>query len=397
MDSVFQWLLAELAQWTRACEQERQEIATRLIQEVDRICVQSQRIQRSGAVEQWFTQLAKHRCQQCIHYYQLGSQRARVELHTTLGALIYCHITGPDQKSTLRSRLMQIDEFLQGFYVETLNAFRRENELPADYRPQTLLQLAEYIGFTERYAKRRIPLPGRQAQYLIILRAQSFSQRPTFSPQSEREQSIQASQPFETTEQSSPSTQVERPENPQALSIKSLQHRLHEALILYLQEQDAQEFFDYIILRLQNRSDPEIAERLELSPRQLDNCQKRFQYHILRFALWYWKLQEDDINQSEQLQPIWRSQQSLDPDSTAEDALRQRIIDRLALYLKQHQLQDCIDYLALRLQNLTHEEITEILGRSPRSLDFLQQKFKYHLIRLALKHRQPLVDAGGDD
>ena len=90
-------------------------------------------------------------------------------------AIIYRYITPPQIQSGYQAKLNLIEDFLQQFYVETLNAFRRETELPATYRPTTLLELAEYMAFTERYGKRRIPLSGGRSQQLIILRARTFS------------------------------------------------------------------------------------------------------------------------------------------------------------------------------------------------------------------------------
>ena len=46
---------------------------------------------------------------------------------------------------------------------------------------------------------------------------------------------------------------------------------------------------------------------------------------------------------------------------------------------------------ALRLQDLSAPEIESILGLTSRQRDYLQQRFKYHLIRFALLHRWELV------
>ena len=68
-----------------------------------------------------------------------------------------------------------IEDFLQGFYIESLRAFRREHGLEQSYTPKFKLELAEYMAFTEQYAKRQIGLPGRNRQRLIVLRAQGFA------------------------------------------------------------------------------------------------------------------------------------------------------------------------------------------------------------------------------
>ncbi|MDD1438714.1 hypothetical protein MEN24_20865, partial [Dolichospermum sp. ST_sed10] len=176
VEVIFQFLFRELQQSTKASEQNCHDVSVRITNEVLRICNESKRIQTSGSVESSAMSLAKHRLQQCIRYYQLGSSRGRVELHSTLSAIIYRYINPPHKQLSYQGRLTIIEDFLQSFYLESLNAFRRENQLGPTYRPQTLLELGEYMAFTERYGKRRIPLPGRQQQ-LIILRAQTFSKQ----------------------------------------------------------------------------------------------------------------------------------------------------------------------------------------------------------------------------
>ena len=74
-------------------------------------------------------------------------------------------------------RYTAIEDFLQSFYIEVVKAFRRENQLASNYQPQTRLELAEYMTFTELYAKRRIVLPGQRKQQLVVLRAQSYANR----------------------------------------------------------------------------------------------------------------------------------------------------------------------------------------------------------------------------
>jgi hypothetical protein len=60
-------------------------------------------------------------------------------------------------------------------------------------------------------------------------------------------------------------------------------------------------------------------------------------------------------------------------------------------YLEERKQSDCADYFALRLKDLPAHEIEVILGLTPRQRDYLQQRFKYHLIRFALSHRWELV------
>jgi hypothetical protein len=80
------------------------------------------------------------------------------------------------------------------------------------------------------------------------------------------------------------------------------------------------------------------------------------------------------------------------PDSEgSEDSLREKVIKELISYLEERQQGDCADYFALRLQDLPTQEIEAILDLTPRERDYLQQRFKYHLMRFALSHRWELV------
>jgi hypothetical protein len=295
VEAIFQLVFSELKQSTQSSEQNCQEVANRLAEEVIRICSESQRIQASGEVEDWSTTLVRHRLKQCLKYYHLGSHQGRVELHSTLSAVVYRYITPPQVQSSYQARLTLIEDFLQGFYIESLNAFRRENQLPATYRPRTLLELSEYMAFTERYGKRRIPLPGRRSQQLIILRAQTFSQ------------------------QQPPETMVDMEQAAEGSSGDSEYGRNTVPV-------------------------PQVREQM--------------------------MAQEPEL---------------------PEDALRTTVIKELTTYLEERQQQDCADYFALRLQDLPANEIESILGLTARQRDYLQQRFKYHLIRFALSHHWELV------
>ncbi|MBW4643693.1 MAG: heterocyst differentiation protein HetZ [Goleter apudmare HA4340-LM2] len=295
VEVIFQLLFQEFQQSTKASEQNCRDVATRIAAEVYRICHESKRIQASGSVENSAITLARHRLQQCLRYYQLGSNRGRVELHSTLSAIIYRYINPPQRQLSYQGRLTIIEDFLQSFYLEALNAFRRENQLGPTYSPKTLLELAEYMAFTERYGKRRIPLPGRQQQ-LIILRAQTFSQQ----------------QPPETS--------------------------------------------------------VDIEQAAEGSANEADGS---------------WE--EPAV---QQLRSTMATQPEPEPE---EDTLRSVVIAELMDYLEQRQQSDCADYFSLRLQDLSAQEIESILGLTPRQRDYLQQRFKYHLIRFALLHRWELV------
>ncbi|MGL5058915.1 MAG: heterocyst differentiation protein HetZ [Microcoleus sp.] len=301
VETIFQLLLDELKKSTRASEQNCRDVASRLAAEVNRICTESQRIQDSGDVEAAALSLAQHRLQQCLHYHNLGSTQGRVELHSTLSAIVYRYITPPQVQSSYQGRIELIKDFLQGFYLEALNGFRRETQLPATYSPRTRLELAEYMAFAERFGKRRIPLPRNRSQQLIILRAQTFSQQ----------------QPKETSVDMEQAADGGAPDSDQTWNDTSV-HSVREAMA---RQGNAA-----------NRSNGEES-----------------------------------------------------------DSLRQNVIDELIAYLKERNQQDCADYFILRLQDLPTNEIETILGVTPRQRDYLQQRFKYHLLRFAMSHRWELV------
>jgi len=294
-DAVLPLLLEELRVATKASDRDCQAVASRLLQEVTRICSESKRIQASGDVQAWATTLAKHRLQQCLRYYKLGSRRGRIELHSTLSAVVYRYITPSQIQASYQARLTLIEDFLQGFYMETLNAFRREMQLQPNYQPRTLLELAEYMSFTERYGKRRIPLPGQRNQQLIILRAQTFSQQ----------------QPGDALVDMERAAEGVSGEGETSWNAASMQ-QVREQMVAH------------------------------------------------------------------------------EPEPT-EDTLRQTVINELMNYLEERKQSDCADYFALRLQDLPAHEIEVILGLTARQRDYLQQRFKYHLIRFALSHRWELV------
>ncbi|WP_071517722.1 heterocyst differentiation protein HetZ [Geitlerinema sp. PCC 9228] len=295
MDAIAETIFQQLQTHTRATSKNCRQVAGRIADEASRICAESQRIQQSGDIQAWELHLAKHRLQQCLRYYRLGSEPGRAELHSTLSAIVYRYIAPSPSYASYQTRLMLIEDFLQGFYLESLNAFRREAQLSDRYSPRSLLELAEYMAFTERYAKRRIRIAHKRSQQLIVLRAQTFSQQ----------------HPPETSVDIDRACDGVSSENGDATADASLQ-QLRDALM---------------------NQEPELSD----------------------------------------------------------DSLRQKVIAELLQYLEEKQQHSCVDYFCLRLQDLSAAEIEAILGLTPRQRDYLQQRFKYHLIRFALMHRWELV------
>jgi hypothetical protein len=265
-----------------------QTIANRIANEVERICSKSDRIQKSGESDSWLLGLAKHRLSKCITYYELGSRRGRVELHSSLSAIVYRYISPPHSQLSFQGRYSLIEDFLQDFYIESIKAFRRENELPENYQPRSLLQLAEYMVFTECYAKRRIHLHFGNSQQLIILRAQTFSKRQP------ADATVDIEQAFDTAKeddgegggnsrllQQLRSKMVSDSGDP---SESALRDRVIGQLIERLREQGQEQCIDYLLLKLEDLSAPEIEETLGIDARQRDYLQQRFKYHVEKFA-----------------------------------------------------------------------------------------------------------------
>ncbi|ABG49653.1 conserved hypothetical protein [Trichodesmium erythraeum IMS101] len=366
-EEILKLLLDEFQQSTRGSRQNCREVAERITHEVDRICTESKRIQASGEVGKWAKNLALHRLKRCIHYYQLRSQEGRIELHSTFSAIIYRYITPAQIQSSYQAKLNLIEDFLQQFYLETLNAFRRESELPATYRPRTLLELAEYMAFTERYGKRRIPLSGGRSQQLIILRAQTFSQ------QQPKETFVDIDQAAEGTTTDSDKTWNDRSiqEVREAMvaqdpgnNIASLRQVVIEELMAYLEEREQKDCADYFALRLQDLSTGEIESILGLTPRERDYLQQRFKYHLLKFAMGHrWELVhqwlEADLEQNLGLTP------------TEWEALHHKIDSEQKNLLK------------LKQQGISDDVIAKTLGRK---INQVKKKW-YKLLELAWELR----------
>ena len=263
-------------------------VANRIAMEVERICGKSDRIQTSGIISSWQLTLARHRLQKCLQYYQLGSQQGRVELHSNLSVMVYRHITKNSSQLGYTARYNLIEDFLQGFYVETLKAFRRENQLTEDYTPRTRLELAEYMMFCEQYAKRRISLPGGINQRLIVLRAQSFARRQPPETSVDMEMAVELGRGEEAEIYSrNPALQQVREKMVAAAvdpSESVLRDRVIFELVQYLESQEQFDCIEYLNLKLQDLAASEIDTVLGLSPRQRDYLQQRFKYHLEKFS-----------------------------------------------------------------------------------------------------------------
>jgi hypothetical protein len=262
------------------------DVATRIEIEIDRICAKSDRIQQSGISESWRIGLARHRVSKCLYYYQLGSRQGRIELHSHLSSIVYRYITIPQSQLGFQARYSLIEDFLQEFYTESLKVFRRENELGATYTPRSLLELSEYMVFTECYAKRRIHLRFGSSQQLIVLRAQTFAKRQP------NETSVDIEQAFDTAKDEDGDSGSKMMQQIRAKMVSDtadstdgvLRDRVIEELVAYFESQDQPACVDYLLLKMEDLSAPEIEKTLGLTTRERDYLQQKFKYHIEKFA-----------------------------------------------------------------------------------------------------------------
>ncbi|NEZ66532.1 hypothetical protein D0962_27865 [Leptolyngbyaceae cyanobacterium CCMR0082] len=261
-------------------------VANRLAIEVARICRKSDRIQASGEVNAWQHSLAENRIQKYLEYYRLGSRQGRVELQSRLSAIAYRYIAPAKTQLGFQGRCNLLEDFLQGFYIEVLKAFRRENHLEADYTPRTRLELAEYMAFTEQYAKRRISLPGCYNQQLLVLRAQSFAKRLPAETCVDIEMAVDSPKSDDADSRSSALQQIREQMVADVTDPAEavLRDRIIRELVEYLEDQEQSACIDYLALRLQDMAASEIDEVLGLTPRQRDYLQQRFKYHVEKFA-----------------------------------------------------------------------------------------------------------------
>ncbi len=262
-------------------------VINRIVAEVERICTKSERIQKGGDIRSMQLSLARHRLSKCIEYYNLGSKQGRVELHSHLSVMIYRQIAPSQAQLNFAARRLLIEDFLQDFYANSLKALRREQQLADNYTPRTRIELAEYMAFTEQYAKRRV-MTGYGTVQLLVLRAKSFAKRQPTDTVMDIEQVTEFAKGEEAQLQNrSPVMQQVRERlvaDTRDPHDAVLRDRVIGELVQYLENQGHKDCADYLILKLQDFAAPEIDDILGLTPRQRDYLQQRFKYHVEKFA-----------------------------------------------------------------------------------------------------------------
>lgn len=288
LSALTEILIQELQASIRIQARYIQSIALRIAKEVERICEKSNRIQASGDIQSWQLTLARHRLQKCVQYYRLGSNQGRVELHSHLASMVYRHVASFGAQLNFQARYNLIEDFLQGFYIESLRAFRREHQLTENYSPRTPIELAEYMAFTEQYAKRQIGLPGRNRQRLIVLRAQGFAKGQPPETALDIEMAVESGKGEEAEAHSRSYAMQQVREQMVSETVDPadavLRNRVISELIQYLEAQGQSDCIDYLTLKLQDLQACDIDQALGLTSRQRDYLQQRFKYHVEKFA-----------------------------------------------------------------------------------------------------------------
>jgi hypothetical protein len=91
---------------------------------------------------------------------------------------------------------------------------------------------------------------------------------------------------------------------------------------------------------------------------------------------------EDGEAGSKVMQQI-RAKMVSDNIDPAEGSLRDRVMAELIEYLESQNQSLCVDYLRLKMADLSSAEIEKTLNLTARERDYLQQKFKYHIEKFA--------------
>jgi hypothetical protein len=224
------------------------------------------------------------------------------------------------------------------------------------------------MAFTEQYAKRRIQLPSRHSQQLIVLRAQSFAKRQPSETPLDIEQAVEFAKTEEAQEQGrSPAMQqvrlrlISETIDP---SEAVLRDRVVAELVQYLESQGHSDCADYLVLKLQDLAAPDIDNILGLTPRERDYLQQRFKYHVEKFSRSsHWKL----VHQ-------W-----LGADLDQKLGMSSKLWDLFVGQLNDQQQQ----LLSLKQQQKSDQEIAKAIGCTPKQV----QKRWTALLEIAWKTR----------
>jgi len=260
-------------------------VSQRLSKKIETTCIRSNHIQNSGVVNHWEMTLIRHHTQKFSYYYLLRANQRRIKLHHLLSSMAYSHI---GRNLNYHARQALLEDFLQDFYIETLQAFRREYSFASTYCPKTRVELAEYMAYSELYAKRKIFIQREKSKQLIVLRAQAFFRRQP--PETVIDMTVvEGGTKSEKDELNCNSwvTQKVREKiavedcQPEDLQMREI---IIKSLLTFLKKQKQSDCVRYLRLKIQGYTAPEIDEILDITPKSRDHLQQRCKYQIEKFS-----------------------------------------------------------------------------------------------------------------
>lgn len=244
-------------------------IFNRCLQEAQRICSSSPRIQKSGNILYWENHLTQIR----------WNQIQRLKLFPV-----------PQQLKLLNSRLKDkipsyqfspeaLADFLQSFSLECLRAFRREFQIEG-YSPKSRVEVAEFFAFCDRYSQRKII--GGIA--LVRRRALDFLQsRPPEIPCEIEGVAEYSEESVASGGKIYKAYLASAQEKEREKLAAGDREELIAALFQFLEFKGQGDCIPYLRLVLADLPVPEIDRRLGLSRRDRDHLQQRARYWILKF------------------------------------------------------------------------------------------------------------------
>ncbi|MCT7965171.1 hypothetical protein NG799_02335 [Laspinema sp. D1] len=244
-------------------------IFNRCIQEAQRVCLSSPRIQNSGDIAYWENQLIQIRWNKILKLKAFPISQQLKLLNSRLKDKAPSYQFSPDSFA----------DFLQNFHVEALRAFRREFELDS-YSPKSRLQTAEFFVFCDRYASRKIlggiPLIRRRALDFLHSRSREISCEIEAAAEWPDELSAWGGMIYKAYVRAAQEKEREK------LAAGDRAELISE-LIKYLEARKQTDCITYLKLVLDDVPFSEIYETLGLSRRQRDHLQQKLRYYVTQF------------------------------------------------------------------------------------------------------------------
>jgi hypothetical protein len=279
-------------QQINAPEQELIVVCDRILADINKIYSKSDRLQSVKNINSTLDNLIKLRINKLAEYYKLGAKKGYETLSSRFRQFIL--------RGLAIAPNINIYDFIQSFHIEILRTFRREHQL-IDHQPTSKLEIAEYLSYAERYAKRRIVATGKQ---LITMRMILWANKGTKDRVIDIEKAVamEDKQDWEDYLTDPIAVALRSQLITKTDAIADLDHRsttskLVSELIKFLSEREQYDCIKYFKLRLQELEAHEINQQLGLQPKQRDYLQQRFKHHLGAFRKKYgWQLYHQWLN-----------------------------------------------------------------------------------------------------